>query len=107
MKTNSQEYEDKCRQMLYYSSPAKAKQNVRKVGLNPNWLYISTRQDKKYMYKPTDGRAIHFGSWDPPMVDYLKHGDRQRLEAFQKRNHRWRDAPRMSPSWLSYWVLWS
>lgn len=107
MKVESDEYEDKLRQMLYYSSPAKAKQNARKYGLNPDWLYISTSKTHKYMYKDPSSKVVHFGSFDPPMQDYLKHNDKERLEAFRKRNARWRDAPRLSPSWLSYWILWS
>ena len=72
------------------------------MGLNP--VHESSRKDKKYMV--FDGRKmVHFGSF--PYEDYTKHHDEHRLTKFRKRNWKWQFAPRYSPAFLSYWLLWT
>jgi Family of unknown function (DUF5754) len=84
-----------------YSDPEAVAQKAQEMGLNP--VHPSSRKDKKYMV--FDGnRMIHFGLMG--YEDYTKHGDKARRDRFRKRNHRWASAPRYSPAWLSYYLLW-
>ena len=85
-----------------YSNISKVQKQAKKLGLNP--VEISTRKDKKYMIRDDDGHVKHFGMMFAQ--DYTFHQDEKRREAFQRRNHRWKDAPEYSPAFLSYWLLW-
>ena len=90
--------------ILSISNPDKVKQNINRfIGSNVP-LYLSTRKNKKYMLQNPKGTWIHFGS---NMEDYTKHADTTRLKNFRTRNAKWKDAPKWSPSWLSYYLLWS
>lgn len=83
-----------------YSDVAKVKALGKKYGVD---VLPSDRKDKKYMII-RDGKKIHFGAMG--YQDWTKHGDAERRDAFRKRNVKWKDAPKYSPSWLSYWILW-
>jgi predicted solute-binding protein len=85
-----------------YSDINKVQKKAKKLGLNP--VEISTRKDKKYMIRDDLGHVKHFGLMYSQ--DYTKHMDEKRREAFQRRNHRWKDAPIYSPAWLSYNLTW-
>jgi hypothetical protein len=85
-----------------YSNISKVQKQAKKLGLNP--VEISSRKDKKYMIRDDEGHLKHFGLMG--YQDYTVHGDEKRREAFRRRNHRWKDAPRYSPAWLSYWLTW-
>ena len=90
-------------QLKLYSDISKVQKMAKKLGLNP--VEISSRKDKKYMIRDDFGDVKHFGAWG--YTDYTKHHDEKRRESFQRRNHRWKDAPHYSPAWLSYWILWT
>ncbi len=47
---------------------------------------------------------VHFGSID--YQDYTKHNDLKRKNLFLNRNHKWKDKPKDSPAYLSYYLLW-
>lgn len=67
-------------------------------------VFPSTRKGKKYMVEDPDGKMIHFGAYG--MSDFSKHKDEDRRRQFRQRNAKWADAPKWSPSWLSFHLLW-
>ena len=78
--------------------------NKRAYDLGLNEVHPSSRKDKKYMV--FDGhKMVHFGAY-PNYEDATKHKDKKRIDNFKKRNHKWKDAPKYSPAWLSYYLLW-
>ena len=88
-------------ELYKYSDPEEVNRLAMKLHLNP--VYESSRKDKKYMV--FDGnKMVHFGS--SKYEDYTKHCDKKRRDNFRKRNHRWANAPRYSPAWLSFYLLW-
>ena len=52
-----------------------------------------------------DNKLVHFG--DQRYEDYTKHKDNTRRDNFKKRNIKWGYAPKYSPAWLSFWLLWT
>lgn len=99
--------ENKLVELRKYSDPRIVVQRAIKLyGKNVD-IRVSTRKDKKYMiYDPKKRQWIHFGSFNPPMEDYTKHGDEIRRMKFQIRNHRWAYAPKYSSAFMSYFILW-
>lgn len=95
----------KVREILKYSIPSTVLRKAREHGLDPSHIGISGRKTHKYVYRPPNQAPVHFGAW--AMQDYTKHKDKERLEAFRRRNHKWRDAPKGSASWLSWYLLWT
>ena len=94
---------EKLRRLHEVSDPQEV--NRKAMQLHLNEIHPSSRKDKKYMvFSPMKEGMVHFGSMD--YNDYTKHHDEKRRERFRMRNHRWRDAPRYSSSWLSYNLLW-
>ena len=92
---------NKLRELRNYSDPEYVMNKAKLMGLNP--VHESSRKDKKYMV--FDGRTmVHFGSL--PYEDYTKHHDENRLMKFRKRNWKWQFAPKYSPAWLSWFLLW-
>ena len=92
---------NKLRELRNYSDPEYVMNKAKLMGLNP--VHESSRKDKKYMV--FDGRTmVHFGSL--PYEDYTKHHDENRLTKFRKRNWKWQFAPKYSPAYLSYYLLW-
>jgi len=49
-------------------------------------------------------KLVHFGQMG--YYDYSYHGDLKRRNNFKKRNIKWGYAPKYSPAWLSYYILW-
>ena len=92
----------KIEELRLYSDPEIVAQKAQQLGLNP--VHPSSQARKKYMVFNNE-RMIHFGS--SKYSDYTKHHDEKRRDNFKKRNHRWASAPRYSPAWLSYWLLWN
>jgi hypothetical protein len=66
-------------------------------------IYLSTRKDKKYMIR-NGAKWIHFGA--KGYEDFTYHHDEARREKFRRRNKRWATAQRLTPAWLSYYLLW-
>jgi len=88
---------------VLYSNPAIVMKKAKELHLNP--VQVSTRKDKKFMIlNPNTNKLVHFGQWG--YEDYTKHHDKTRRDLFRKRNHKWKDADRYSPAWLSYHLLW-
>ena len=86
-----------------YSNPSIVMKKAKELHLNP--IQLSTRKDKKYMVlNPNTNKMVHFGQMG--YEDYTKHHDEKRRELFRKRNHKWKDAEKYSPAWLSYYLLW-
>jgi len=89
-------------ELRLYSDPDIVAEKAQQLGLNP--VHESSRKDKKYMV--FDGqKMVHFGLL--PYQDYTKHLDEKRREKFRKRNWKWQFAPRYSPAWLSWNLLWT
>ena len=92
---------NKLRELRNFSDPEYVMNKAKMMGLNP--VHESSRKDKKYMV--FDGRKmVHFGSL--PYEDYTKHRDEERLIKFKKRNWKWQNAPKYSPAFLSWYLLW-
>ena len=88
-------------ELYQYSDPEEVNRLAIKLHLNP--VYESSRARSKYMV--FDGtRMQHFGQMG--YEDYTKYKNKKRRDNFRKRNHQWADAPRYSPRFLSYYLLW-
>ena len=85
-----------------YSNFKKVQKIAKKLGLNP--VEISSRKSKKYMIHDDEGYVKHFGLMS--YQDFTKHKDKTRRDNFRRRNVHWKDAPKYSPAWLSYHLLW-
>lgn len=85
-----------------YSNFKKVQKIAKKLGLNP--VEISSRKSKKYMIHDDEGHVKHFGLMS--YQDFTKHMDDVRRNNFRRRNSHWKDAPKYSPAWLSYHLLW-
>lgn len=97
--------EAKAEEVMKYSDPLKVAKLARKYLGKKTPIYFSTRKAKKYMVQDPDGKWIHFGALG--YADYSKHQDKERRDKFQKRNAKWKDAPKWTARWLSWWLLWS
>jgi hypothetical protein len=52
-----------------------------------------------------DGHTmVHFGQMG--YEDATKHYDLDRINRFKKRNWKWQNAPKYSPAYLSWYLLW-
>lgn len=92
---------NKLRELRNYSDPEYVMNKAKMMGLNP--VHESSRKDKKYMV--FDGRTmVHFGQMG--YEDATKHNDTDRINRFKKRNWKWQNAPKYSPAWLSWFLLW-
>ena len=49
-------------------------------------------------------KMVHFGQMG--YEDATKHNDLDRINRFKKRNWKWQHAPKYSPAWLSWFLLW-
>lgn len=101
--------EDKYKQLLKISNPDEANKNAKKYYKND--IYISTRKNKKYMIlNPKNNKWIHFGSFSPPMEDFLYHKNEERRRKYLKRAMNikgdWKNNE-YSPNMLSIIILWN
>ena len=88
----------------------KAKKKAKQFGINN--LQISTRGNKKYMFRnPNNNKMIHFGAYG--YDDFLKHKDLERRARYRKRAEgvKLKDGSRAidkkySPAWASLNILW-
>ena len=92
---------NKIDELKKFSDPEEVVYKAQQMGLNP--IYESSRKDKKYMVFNNE-KMIHFGQMG--FEDYTKHHDKTRRDRFRRRNHKWATAPRYSPSFLSWNLLW-
>jgi len=100
---------DKLKELMKISNPAKVLKNAIKYFNNPNVkIYVSSKKDKKYMIIGLNGKAVHFGQIG--YEDYTKHNDLNRRNAYLARATKikgnWKDDP-YSPNSLSIALLWS
>lgn len=71
-------------------------------------LTKSTRKDKKFMVKLSDGKIIHFGA--AGMSDYTLHKDLKRKQAYilrHKANEDWNKSGLETAGFWSRWILWN
>jgi len=99
---------DKLKELMKISNPAKVLKNAIKYFNNPNVkIYVSSKKDKKYMIIGLNGKAVHFGQIG--YEDYTKHNDNERKKAYLARATKikgnWKDDP-YSPNSLSINLLW-
>jgi hypothetical protein len=88
-----------------YSNPDIVLQRAKKLYGSDVIIDYSTRANKKYMIQdPKTKEWIHFGQL--PFFDYTKTGDEIKRLRFQQRNHKWARAPKYSPAFMSYFILW-
>ena len=92
----------KLNELKKYSNPEVVMMKARDMGLNT--IQVSTRKDKKYMVYSSNKKLVHFGQMG--YEDYTKHKDNKRRDNFKKRNIKWGYAPKYTPAWLSFWLLW-
>jgi len=52
-----------------------------------------------------DNKFIHFGQMG--YSDFTKTNDETKRKNFRSRNRAWKNAQKISPSWLSYHLLWT
>jgi GTPase Era involved in 16S rRNA processing len=95
---------DKLKELMKISNPAKVLKNAIKYFNNPNVkIYVSSKKDKKYMIIGLNGKAVHFGQIG--YEDYTKHNDLNRRNAYLARATKiignWKDDP-YSPNSLYY-----
>lgn len=84
-----------------FSNPTMVFKRAKVMGIED--IELSTRRDKKYMV--FDGKKwVHFGQMG--YNDYTKTKDKHKRDLFRKRNHKWADAPVMTPAYLAYYLLW-
>lgn len=85
-----------------FSNPKIVQEKAREYGLE---VVYSPRKGKKYRtVNPETNKFVDFGSID--YEDFTKHQDEKRRQLFRTRNRKWKDAPKYSASWLSYYILW-
>jgi len=91
----------KLEELRKFSDPEYVMQKAKSMGLNP--VHESSRKDKKYMV--FDGRKmVHFGQMK--YYDWTYDHDEERRKKFRKRNWKWQFAPKYSPAYLSWYLLW-
>lgn len=90
--------------IIDFSNPSKVQKLANKYLGKDVDIYLSTRKNKKYMVLSPENKWIHFGAF--PYEDFTKHNDKKRRESFRKRNAKFENAPKWSPSYLSWHLLW-
>ena len=75
---------DKLKELMKISNPAKVLKNAIKYFNNPNIkIYVSSKKDKKYMIIGLNGKAVHFGQIGYEV--YTKHNDLNHRNAYLSR----------------------
>jgi len=93
---------DKDKFIELFSNPKIVQKKAKEYGLE---VVYSPRKNKKYrIVNPETNKYVDFGSID--YEDFTKHQDENRRRLFRIRNRKWKDAPKYSPAWLSYHLLW-
>lgn len=85
-----------------YSDPDVVKQKANEYGLS---VFYSPRKDKKFrILNPETNKYVDFGQMG--FQDFSLTGSENKRRLFRARNHKWKNAPKYSPAWLSYYLLW-
>ena len=91
----------KLRELRKFSDPNYVMNKAKMMGLHP--VHESSRKDKKYMV--FDGnKMVHFGQMG--YYDWTYDRDEERRNRFKKKNLKWQNSPKYSPSYLSWFLLW-
>lgn len=93
-----------------YSNPRIAQEKAFDYLGNTAIIYKSIKPKKKFMiYDPNNNKWVYFGQMNPPMEDYNKHKDDERMMRYRKRamnmKGNWKDNP-YSANNLSINILW-
>jgi hypothetical protein len=96
--------QEKYNELLKYSNPIKVFKKAKEYNINPNDIYMSWLKRKKYVLITPDNEVVHFGFMG--MEDYTHHNNETRRDSFKKRNAQWKDYPKYSAGWLSYYLTW-
>jgi hypothetical protein len=99
---------DKEKEILKWSDPVKVIKNAKEYFNRDIDIYLSTKDNKKYMLKnPDTNKWVHFGQMY--YEDYTKHQDDKRRNNYLNRSGKikgdWKDNP-YSPNNLSRYLLW-
>jgi len=93
---------DKLEQVKKVSDPTEVQKKGKEAGVA---VFLSNSKRHKYaIYHPETDKIVNFG--DMKYADFTKTGDEERRKAFQKRNHKWENAPKYSSAWLSWHLIW-
>ncbi len=85
-----------------YSNPTIVQKKARENGF---LIVFSPRKNKKYvMVNPDTNNYVHFGEMG--YEDATLHKDPIRISRFRQRNKKWENAPKYTPAWLSFHLLW-
>lgn len=85
-----------------YSNPKIVQRKAKEYGLD---VVFSPRKNKKYrIVNPETNEYVDFGQMG--FQDATLHQDQKRIDRFRSRNRKWKDAPKYSSAWMSYWILW-
>ncbi len=88
-----------------FSDPVKVYNKAKEMYGDDIDFDVSNRKNKKYkILNPETNNWVHFGQMN--YEDYTKHKDKKRRDNFKRRNHKWANADRYSPAYLSYHLLW-
>ena len=91
-----------------FSNPAEAKRKAKKyLGPHGGPLFLSSREDKKFMVMAPNGKLVHFGQMG--YSDYTQHKDKKRRAAYLRRASKikgdWK-SDKYSPNNLAMNILW-
>ena len=90
-----------------FSNPAEAKRKAKKYLSAGTPLFLSSRDDKKYMVLAPSGKLVHFGQMG--YEDFTKHNDKERRASYLKRAVKikgdWK-TNKYSPNNLAMNILW-
>jgi hypothetical protein len=92
---------EKLEQVKKFSNPQEVFNKGRQYGLT---VYLSPKNSKKYAIVDPNNKVVSFGQMG--MEDATFHKDPIRIDKFKKRNAKWANAPKYTPAWLSYYLLW-
>jgi hypothetical protein len=92
-------------ELYNFSNPKEAQKKAFKYIDKSAILYKSSNPKKKYMiFDPNINKMVHFGQMD--FEDATHHNNKKRIDNFKKRNWKWANNPKYTPSFLSYYLLW-
>ena len=98
---------DKSKEILKFSNPTVVKKKAEKYFGKHVPIYLSTRNNKKYMLQDSNNRWVHFGQMG--YEDYTVHHDDKRRDSYLKRSKNisgnWKNNM-YSPNNLSIHLLW-
>jgi hypothetical protein len=88
-----------------YSNPKIVFKKAKQLYGNDVIIKLSDKPEKKYMmYNPNNDKWVYFGQMN--FEDFTKHKDELRRQRFLNRNYKWKDYPKYTPAYASYYLLW-